>query len=67
MMTLAALAALQADPESKALVIVSKPPAEVVARRVLAQVRASAKPTVVCFLEPIRARSKQRARSPPPI
>lgn len=49
-MMVEALKALQADPETRVIVLVSKPPAEVVARKVLGQVAASAKPTVVCFL-----------------
>jgi FdrA protein len=47
---LAGVRALQADPETKVLLLVSKPPSPVVAERVLAQVRESHKPTVVCFL-----------------
>jgi FdrA protein len=42
--------ALQADPETQVLLLVSKPPAPVVARHVLEQVAAGDKPTVVCFL-----------------
>src|SRR5262249_29953921 len=41
---------LQGDPATQVVVLVSKPPAAEVAERVLAQVRASSKPTVVCFL-----------------
>jgi succinyl-CoA synthetase alpha subunit len=44
------LKALQADPATEALLLVSKPPAPNVAEKILAQVKASAKPTVVCFL-----------------
>lgn len=44
------LKALQADPATKALLLVSKPPAPNVVEKILAQVKASAKPTVVCFL-----------------
>jgi FdrA protein len=44
------LRALQADPDSEVLLLVSKPPAPAVAERVLAQVHACDKPTVVCFL-----------------
>ncbi|MGD1994210.1 MAG: hypothetical protein PVI59_13545, partial [Anaerolineae bacterium] len=44
------LKALQADPQTEVLVLVSKPPSPVVARRVLEQVKKSDKPTVVCFL-----------------
>jgi len=42
--------ALQADPESKIILLVSKPPAPEVAEKVLALVKESEKPTVVCFL-----------------
>ncbi|MBN1935683.1 MAG: acyl-CoA synthetase FdrA [Anaerolineae bacterium] len=44
------LKALQADPGTRVLVLISKPPAQAVAERVLAQVRQSDKPAVVCFL-----------------
>jgi FdrA protein len=42
--------ALQADPATEVLLLVSKPPAPAIVDRVLAQVRRSDKPTVVCFL-----------------
>ena len=48
--TLAALDALEADAGTERIVLVSKPPAPEVARRVLERVRNSAKPCVVCFL-----------------
>jgi succinyl-CoA synthetase alpha subunit len=44
------LKALQADPDTEVLLLISKPPALVVAERVLDQVQASPKPTIVCFL-----------------
>jgi succinyl-CoA synthetase alpha subunit len=44
------LAALDADPSTKVIVLVSKPPAPEVAGRVLAAAEASAKPVVVIFL-----------------
>ena len=47
---LAGLEALQSDPETQILLLVSKPPAPAVAERVLEQVQRSDKPTVVCFL-----------------
>lgn len=50
LMMLEVLRALQADPDTGVLVLISKPPAVAVARRVLAQVAQSDKPTVVCFL-----------------
>lgn len=48
--TLAALAALQNDPSTRVIVIVSKPPDPTIASRVLHAAAASSKPTVVCFL-----------------
>jgi succinyl-CoA synthetase alpha subunit len=50
LMMLSGLEALQADPATQVIVLVSKPPSQAVARRVLAQVKESAKPAVVCFL-----------------
>ncbi|MBN2146494.1 MAG: acyl-CoA synthetase FdrA [Anaerolineales bacterium] len=50
MMMLAGLQALQHDPATGVIVLISKPPAAVVAEKVLAQVRQSDKPTVVCLL-----------------
>ena len=44
------LAALDADPATKVIVLVSKPPAPEVAKKVLAAAEASAKPVVVIFL-----------------
>lgn len=44
------LAALDADPDTAVIVLVSKPPAPSVAAEVLAVARASAKPVVVIFL-----------------
>ncbi|WP_201785937.1 acyl-CoA synthetase FdrA [Longilinea arvoryzae] len=49
-MFLQALRALQADPATQVLVLISKPPAEDIARRILQQAAACEKPTVVCFL-----------------
>ncbi len=48
-MTLAAIDALDADAETRRIVLVSKPPAPAVARRVLARVGDSAKPFTICF------------------
>ena len=50
MMILAGLKALQADPATQVIALVSKPPAPQVARRVLEQVALSDKPSVVCFM-----------------
>jgi FdrA protein len=44
------LAALAADGTTKAIVLISKPPAAEIAERVLAQARRAGKPVVVCFL-----------------
>lgn len=49
-MMLEGLKALQTDPATEVLLLVSKPPAPEVAERVLQQLQASDKPTVVCFL-----------------
>ncbi len=49
-MMLAGVRALQDDPDTQVLLLVSKPPSENVSRMVLEQVAASDKPTVVCFL-----------------
>jgi len=50
LMMLAGLQALQADPATQVIVLVSKPPAEAVARKVLEQIARSDKPSVVCLL-----------------
>jgi FdrA protein len=44
------LRALQADPDTQVIVLVSKPPSPRIAQRVLDQVAGDDKPTVVCFL-----------------
>ena len=49
-MMLEAIKALQQDPATKVLVLISKPPAEEVVKVILQQVSASSKPTVICFL-----------------
>lgn len=49
-MMLEGLKALQADPDTQVLLLVSKPPAPEVAEKVLAQLQASDKPAVICFL-----------------
>ncbi len=48
-MMLQGLAALQADPETEVIVLISKPPAEAVAGKILNTVKGP-KPIVVCFL-----------------
>jgi FdrA protein len=49
-MFLEGLKALQADPATEVIVLVSKPPADSVAKKVIDQVLESEKPTVVCLL-----------------
>jgi len=49
-MMLEALKALQEDPATEVLVLISKPPAKQVAQTILKQVSVSTKPTVICFL-----------------
>ena len=49
-MMLQGLLALQADAETRVIVLISKPPAEEVARKLLDQAHLSKKPTVICFL-----------------
>lgn len=49
-MMLEGLKALQEDPATRVIVLVSKPPAASVTRQVLDQVGLSKKPTVVCFM-----------------
>jgi succinyl-CoA synthetase alpha subunit len=55
LMMLAGLEALQADPATQVILLVSKPPASSVAQKVLSQVAQSEKPSVVCLLggEPV--------------
>lgn len=50
LMMLSALEALQADPATEVIVLISKPPSEAVSQKVFAQVGQSPKPTVVCFM-----------------
>jgi len=47
---LAAIDELAADEETRVIVLVSKPPAQEVAERVLARAQAAGKPVVACFL-----------------
>jgi FdrA protein len=60
--TLAALDALEHDPATAKIILISKPPAPEVAERVLERVRKSAKPCVVCFLG--LHESENRGQSP---
>lgn len=50
LMMLAGLRALQEDPATQVIILVSKPPAAVVAHKVVDQVARCLKPTVVCLL-----------------
>lgn len=50
LMTLAAFEALEADPATRHIVIISKPPAKAVADRIHARVAKSAKPVTLCLL-----------------
>jgi len=50
LMMLSGLEALQADPHTRVIVLISKPPSAEVARWVLEQARQGEKPVVVCFL-----------------
>jgi succinyl-CoA synthetase alpha subunit len=50
LMMLAGIERLVTDPETAVIVLVSKPPAASVAKRVLGAARKSGKPVVVCFL-----------------
>lgn len=49
------LAALDRDTQTKVIVLVSKPPAKVVAEKILAQARQCSKPVVVCFINASQA------------
>ena len=50
LMTLAAFDALDADPATRHIVIISKPPARAVADRIAARVATSSKPVTLCLL-----------------
>jgi len=49
-MMLEAIKALQSDPATEVIVLISKPPADTVVQTILDQVAESAKPTVICFM-----------------
>ncbi len=49
-MMLSAIQALQQDPSTTVIALISKPPSPQVAQAILAQVSSGEKPTVVCFL-----------------
>lgn len=48
-MMLDAIGMLENDPQTEIIVLISKPPAPAVARKVLERARACRKPMVVCF------------------
>lgn len=50
LMTLAALDALEADPATKRIIVISKPPAPEVARKIVARAGRSKKPVLLCLL-----------------
>ena len=50
LMTLAAIDALDRDPDTRQIVLISKPPEAAVAERVLERVSRSAKPFSICFI-----------------
>jgi FdrA protein len=50
LMMLSGIKALQQDPDTKVILLVSKPPADVIAKKMIMAVGESAKPVVICFL-----------------
>lgn len=66
-MTLAALEALDADPATRRIVLVSKPPSPRVARRILGRIAKSAKPFVVCLLGASAQRMPRNATLAPTL
>ena len=49
-MMLAGLKALQSDKDSQVIILISKPPDDEVAEKIIAQVSTCDKPTIICFL-----------------
>lgn len=49
-MTLAALDALEADPATRRIIVISKPPAPAVVKRIVARARRCSKPVTLCLL-----------------
>jgi len=66
-MTLAALEALEADPATRCIVLISKPPSPEVAQRILGRIAKSAKPFVVCLLGASAARMPRNATLAPTL
>jgi FdrA protein len=48
--TLMAIDALEADPQTAHMVLISKPPAEAVSRQIIARLKESRKPATICFI-----------------
>jgi FdrA protein len=67
LMTLAAIDALEADPGTRHVVLISKPPATSVAERVLARVARSRKPFTLCLLGARGAKLPRNARFAPTL
>ena len=67
LMSLAALAALDADPATRHIVIISKPPSAKVARKLLARVGRVRKPVTVCLLGARAAKLPRNARIAPTL
>ncbi|HNS38247.1 MAG TPA: acyl-CoA synthetase FdrA [Anaerolineaceae bacterium] len=63
LMMLAGLQALQTDPDTQVIVLVSKPPAAAVADKIVAQAQQCGKPTVVCFMGDRQARRAAKTLS----
>lgn len=63
-MMLSGLQALQEDPATEVIILVSKPPARMIALKVIEQVGLCAKPTIICFLggDPGLVKDVPRAR-----
>ena len=55
-MTLAAFDALDADPATRRIIVISKPPAPAVARKIVARAGRSKKPVVLCLLGAAKVR-----------
>ena len=66
-MTLAALEALEADPATCRIVLISKPPSPKVAQRILGRIAKSAKPFVVCLLGASAAKMPRNATLAPTL
>ena len=61
--TLMAMDMLDADPETKHILLISKPPASTVAARILARIDESPKPVTVCFIGDEQADHPGKART----